>query len=126
MLTFNSAGYLTPNTAINSTVREFEEEFVVNYSSGDRSRLFEMYLQYCNDLKALCEERELLQWIDGSFVTKSKPSPSDIDMVTFIDAELIEKLGKKLNYKKRGGTVDEKRTAKKILKDWQEGKIRVS
>ena len=96
MLTFNSAGYLTPNTAINSTVREFEEEFVVNYSSGDRSRLFEMYLQYCNDLKALCEERELLQWIDGSFVTKSKPSPSDIDMVTFIDAELIEKLGKEV------------------------------
>ena len=39
---------------------------------------------------------------------------------------LIEKLGEKLNYKKKGNVVDETRTAKKILKDWQEGKIRVS
>lgn len=38
---------------------------------------------------------------------------------------LIEKLGEKLNYKKKGNVVDEMRTAKKILKDWQEGKIRV-
>ena len=37
---------------------------------------------------------------------------------------LIEALGKKWNYKKKGNEVDEKRTAKKILKDWQEGKIR--
>jgi ribosome biogenesis GTPase A len=47
-----------------------------------------------------------------------------------IDAEgdsdlLIEKLGNRLNYKKKGNVVDETRTAKKILKDWQEGKIRV-
>ena len=39
---------------------------------------------------------------------------------------LIEKLGEKLNYKKKGNVVDEMRTAKKILKDWQEGKIRIS
>tara|TARA_Y100000310_G_C20653254_1_gene800642 strand:+ start:645 stop:1475 length:831 start_codon:yes stop_codon:yes gene_type:complete len=37
---------------------------------------------------------------------------------------LIEKLGKKWNYKVKGNKVDEKRTAKKILKDWQEGKIK--
>jgi len=37
---------------------------------------------------------------------------------------LIEKLGEKLNYKLKGNEVDEKRTAKKILKDWQEGKIK--
>lgn len=36
---------------------------------------------------------------------------------------LIEKLGKKLNYLKKGNLVDEERVAKKILKDWQEGKI---
>ncbi len=36
---------------------------------------------------------------------------------------LIEKLGKKLNYLKKGNFVDEERVAKKILKDWQEGKI---
>ena len=38
---------------------------------------------------------------------------------------LIEKLGKKLNYLKKGNLVDEIRTAKKILRDWQEGKIKV-
>jgi len=36
---------------------------------------------------------------------------------------LIEKLGEKLNYLKKGNKTDEVRTAKKILKDWQEGKI---
>jgi len=36
---------------------------------------------------------------------------------------LIEELGKKLGYLKKGGLVDEDRTAKKILRDWQEGKI---
>ena len=36
---------------------------------------------------------------------------------------LIEKLGKKFNYLKKGNQIDEIRTAKKILKDWQEGKI---
>ena len=39
---------------------------------------------------------------------------------------LIESLGKKLNYFKKGSLIDEERTAKKILKDWQEGKIRVA
>ncbi len=37
---------------------------------------------------------------------------------------LIENLGRKSNYLKKGGEVDEMRTAKKILKDWQEGKIK--
>ena len=43
-----------------------------------------------------------------------------------MDSEiLIEKLGKKLNYLKKGKLIDDIRTAKQILKDWQEGKIRV-
>ena len=46
----------------------------------------------------------------------------DVEMDSEI---LIEKLGKKLNYLKKGNLVDEVRTAKQILKDWQEGKIRV-
>lgn len=37
---------------------------------------------------------------------------------------LIEMLGRKLNYLKRGNVVDETRTAKHILRDWQEGKIK--
>lgn len=36
---------------------------------------------------------------------------------------LLEKLGKKWNFLRRGGEVDVERTARRILKDWQEGKI---
>ena len=38
---------------------------------------------------------------------------------------LIETLGRKLHYLKKGNVVDEDRTAKHILREWQEGKIRV-
>jgi ribosome biogenesis GTPase A len=38
---------------------------------------------------------------------------------------LIEELGRKLNYLKRGNQVDEIRTSKQVLRDWQEGKIRI-
>jgi len=42
------------------------------------------------------------------------------------DAEiLIEELGKRKNFMRTGGQVDEDRTARLILKDWQEGKIRL-
>ena len=59
-----------------------------------------------------------------------KESPGVIEkhykIDTKMDSELlIEKLGKKLNYLKKGNLVDEVRTAKQILRDWQEGKIRI-
>ncbi len=38
---------------------------------------------------------------------------------------LIEKLGVKKHFLKKGGVVDEDRTSRQIIKDWQEGKIRV-
>jgi hypothetical protein len=38
---------------------------------------------------------------------------------------LIENLGRRWNFLQKGNQVDEIRTAKKILKDWQEGKIRI-
>jgi len=37
---------------------------------------------------------------------------------------LIEKLGRKLNYLKKRNQVDEVRTTKQILRDWQNGKIK--
>ena len=37
---------------------------------------------------------------------------------------LIEKLGRKKSFLKKGNEVDEDRTARLILKDWQEGRIR--
>lgn len=39
---------------------------------------------------------------------------------------LMEELGRKLNYLGKGNIVDEFRTAKKILKDWQEGVIKIA
>ncbi len=38
---------------------------------------------------------------------------------------LIEEIGKRKNFLKKGGIVDFDRTARLILRDWQEGKIRV-
>ena len=38
---------------------------------------------------------------------------------------LIEKLGRKKGFLKKGGLVDENRTAKFILKDWQTGEIKI-
>ncbi len=38
---------------------------------------------------------------------------------------LIEEIGKKLGFLKKGGIVDEDKTARQILKDWQDGKIRI-
>jgi len=39
--------------------------------------------------------------------------------------ELIEQLGRKKGFMKRGGKVNEDKTARLILKDWQSGKIKV-
>lgn len=38
---------------------------------------------------------------------------------------LIEELGKKLNYLGKGGIINEDKVARKILRDWQKGEIRV-
>ena len=38
---------------------------------------------------------------------------------------LIEQLGRKRNFLKKGGVVNEDKTARSILKDWQENKIKV-
>ncbi len=41
------------------------------------------------------------------------------------DSEIfIEQLGRKFNYLRKGNLVDEDKTARKILRDWQQGKIR--
>jgi len=38
---------------------------------------------------------------------------------------LIEKLGRKKSFLRKGGVVDENRTSRAIIQDWQEGKIRM-
>lgn len=96
MLTFDAKGYLTPNTALPSTIKEIENTFVIEYSSVERSKLFESYKSFLADLKTLCGGIEIKHWINGSFVTKCKPRPSDIDMVVFLNRDLLKGLGTKI------------------------------
>jgi len=86
MIVFNHRGLLIPETIIPSTLSEFEVEFAVKLSDGKRKELFDQFKLYCNDLKAVCGNKPIVQWIDGSYVTKSK-NPSDIDLVFFLDYE---------------------------------------
>lgn len=60
-----------------------------------------------------------------------KEYPGILENYYGIDAKgdselLIEKLGRKLCYLRKGNEVDEDRTAKHILRDWQKGKIRLN
>lgn len=67
---------------------------------------------------------------DMVVATIMKEYPGKLESHYEIDAkgdpeELIERLGEKRGYMKSGGKVDEERTAKHILKDWQEGEIEI-
>ena len=58
-----------------------------------------------------------------------KEYPGILENYYGIDAKgnsevLIERLGRKLCYLKKGNEIDEDRTSKHILRDWQQGKIR--
>src|ERR1039457_471336 len=86
---FNSRGLLIPDLNIPSNLDDFEKEFVNIIQSDERKSIFENYVRYSERLKDLCNGANFLQWIDGSFVTK-KPNPGDLDMVTFIDFNIIE------------------------------------
>src|SRR3989304_752286 len=60
-----------------------------------------------------------------------KEYPDIIEKYYSIDANgdaevLLEILGKRLHYLIKGGEVDEMRAAKHVLREWQEGKIRVN
>jgi hypothetical protein len=90
MLNFNSRGLLVPDSNILSSVSELEQEFVVNVYSQERKDLFDQYLQYNTDLKEACQGNKYIQWVDGSFVTLNAPKPKDIDMVSFVDATIID------------------------------------
>ncbi|AEH06817.1 GTPase [Methanothermococcus okinawensis] len=48
---------------------------------------------------------------------------NDINDISDINEEFIEKIGKKLNYLGKNGIIDMKRTAKSIIKDYQDGKL---
>ena len=80
---FDQNGNL-PVGFINGTIGEFKERFVVELDgSVTRGDIFSMYLNYCKKMDYL--EVAVEQWVDGSYIT-NKEDPSDIDLVTHIDA----------------------------------------
>ena len=92
---FDELGYLTPYKVIETDLETFESIFVSNFQHSDRRKmLFQNYLSYTNDFKNQIS-KNFYQWIDGSFVT-SKLNPTDIDIVTFLNAENYEKNSLKL------------------------------
>jgi hypothetical protein len=95
MLVFTPRGHLTPNLNIRSSVEDLKLNFVDAFAAGVRHELFEKYTNYSQQLKDLLAQDEMLQWIDGSFVTKTN-SPGDIDLVTFLSYEIVEQQEKEL------------------------------
>jgi hypothetical protein len=99
MLNFNAVGLLEPDNNIQSSILELERFFVTDIQTAKRKELFENYISYSNSLSGVCDNADLKQWVDGSFVSK-KPEPNDIDLVTFIDFSVVEALNNQLvNYK---------------------------
>lgn len=59
-----------------------------------------------------------------------RENSADIERYYAIDAKgntevLVEELGRRWHVMKKGGLVDEERTARKVLRDWQEGRIKI-
>ena len=93
MIYFDQHGFLSPSGRIlNLTLTEMEHYFVHSFSSETRKNCFDNYVRYSNELKALLNERSMRQWINGSFIS-TEPNPKDIDLLTFIDHQEVEKLG---------------------------------
>ncbi|MEO6721908.1 MAG: hypothetical protein ABIN67_16185 [Ferruginibacter sp.] len=95
MLNFNRSGLLVPSSIIASNLKELQSEFITHIGTTERINHFNSYINYSNALKILCGNNGLIQWVDGSFVTKM-PKPNDIDIVSFIDFQIISSLGNKL------------------------------
>jgi hypothetical protein len=87
---------LIPNKRIISDLRELKCHFVDGINTDKRKDIYKRYLFYNDELKRRCNLDLLQQWIDGSFVTK-KENPGDIDLVTFINYDILAKIGNKID-----------------------------
>jgi hypothetical protein len=88
MLQFDKKGHIVPYEITAITLVEFQSFFVEGLEDrAHRLRLFENYLRYLEALKAVVNQ-SFVQWVDGSFVTK-KQWPGDIDVVNFIDFQIV-------------------------------------
>ena len=91
-MNFDPLGYLTPTGKHTIPIADFRSRFVEAFDqSSTRLEIFNGYIRYLNELKGIIGNiAKLTQWIDGSFVT-SKLNPGDIDLVSFLDNQIVEK-----------------------------------
>lgn len=95
-MTFDQYGHLTPYEVILTDLETFKAVFVKALGeSHTRTPIFEAYFDYLNQLRQIVGDG-FYQWIDGSFITQ-KTNPNDIDLVTFLNFEQIQRHEKELN-----------------------------
>jgi len=89
MILFDKQGHITPYEIIEIDLKTFKTYFVDNMENLEhRNKLFQDYLNYTKELSKIVS-KQFFQWINGSFVTQ-KHTPKDIDLVSFIDCDVIE------------------------------------
>ncbi|QRR01184.1 DUF6932 family protein [Dyadobacter sandarakinus] len=87
---FDIKGNLMPYEIIYTDLATFKRELVDAFPhSRTRQHIFQNFAGYIEKLTALIGT-DFYQWIDGSFVTR-KLDPRDIDVVTFVDADVYNK-----------------------------------
>lgn len=87
---FDIRGYLKPYGKNTISEKDLKTGFVDPFDEdSSRKRLYEGYLKYNSELKALLKNQKYLQWVDGSFIS-TKIHPKDIDLVNLIDYKLID------------------------------------
>lgn len=122
---YDSRGYLKPYDKIPINMENIGDHFVRPFtSSSTRMLLLEQLIAFTSDLSKAVNG-PLRIWIDGSFVTL-KQNPNDIDLVVFIENEVIKSKYKtirehffdKKNLKERGLDVYYVRVFQKGHKDY--------
>lgn len=89
---FDDNGNLFPYDVIVLNIQEIQMFFVNNFrDSSSRSNIFSLYKSYLNNLCGIINI-DWKQWINGSFIS-STPNPNDIDLVNFINADVVNNCG---------------------------------
>ncbi len=89
MIQFDPKGYLIPDRPIKASLEQFREAFVDQLPDEARLAIYENFRQFCGQVMEGFQAKEINVWVDGSFVTR-KRTPNDLDIVVFMDADLID------------------------------------
>ena len=94
---FDIRGHLSPYGKNEVDPEDFKAVFVDPFeANSSRHKLYEGFLSYNQDLKALLAPQKYVQWVDGSFIS-TKINPRDIDVVNLIEVNLVEQYEQELS-----------------------------